>query len=131
MDSIRFLSVGDVLAFHADTIRSEGGADGLRDAALLESAVAMARATFGGQYLHAGLPAMAAAYLFHLCQAHAFVDGNKRCAILSCHAFLDVNGWEFDIGPDDLFALVMQVAASAMGKDELTRRMEKIIRPRN
>lgn len=47
-------------------------------AAGLESAVATPQATFGGEFLHASIPAMAAAYLFHLCQNHAFIDGNKR-----------------------------------------------------
>jgi death-on-curing protein len=128
--TIRFLSVEDVFALHADTIRNDGGADGLRDAALLESAVAMPRATFGGRYLHADLPAMAAAYLFHLCQAHAFVDGNKRCAVLSCAAFLDINGYEFRVSPDDLFEVVIKVADSQMSKDALTALTPHLIRRR-
>jgi death on curing protein len=130
MTSIRFLSVDDVLAFHADTISNEGGASGLRDPALLDSAVAMPQATFDGDFLHAGIPGMAAAYLFHLCQAHAFIDGNKRTAILSCHAFLDINGWEFSVSADELFDVVFKVADSSTSKDQLTLRLPKIIRPR-
>lgn len=126
-----FLSVEDVLAFHADTIAHEGGADGLRDPALLDSAVAMPQAMFGGVYLHDGIPAMAAAYLFHLCQAHAFVDGNKRTAILSSHAFLDVNGFEFSCDPDELYELVLSVADSSLSKDALTKRVSAVIRPRS
>ena len=130
MASIRFLSVEDVLAFHADTIAHEGGASGLRDPALLDSAVAMPQATFGGDFLHSGVPEMAAAYLFHLCQAHAFIDGNKRTAILSCHAFLDINGWEFSVSADELFDTVLKIAASTTTKDQLTLRLPQIIRPR-
>ena len=47
-------------------------------AAGLESAIATPQVTFGGEFLHRTIPAMAAAYLFHLCQDHAFIDGNKR-----------------------------------------------------
>lgn len=131
MQNIIFLSVDDVLALHADTIRHEGGAPGLRDAALLDSAVAMPQAMFGGVYLHPTLAEMAAAYLFHLCQAHAFVDGNKRVAILSCAVFLDVNGFEFSVIADELFELVMKVADSATTKDDLMKAMPGMIRPRS
>lgn len=113
MHDITFITVEDVLAFHADTIQHEGGAPGLRDPALLDSAVAMPQAMFGGAYLHPTLPEMAAAYLFHLCQAHAFVDGNKRAAIIACAAFLDVNGFEFSIAADELFELVIKVKSEA------------------
>ena len=56
---IKFLSVDDVLTIHADTIANEGGAAGLRDNGLLESAVLMPRQQFGGSYLHDDLAAMA------------------------------------------------------------------------
>ena len=62
MPSIWFLSVDDVLAIHEDTIANEGGLAGIRDPGLLESAVLMPQQQFGGEHLHAGLPAMAAAY---------------------------------------------------------------------
>lgn len=73
-----FLSLDEVLEIHEQQIERYGGSAGLRDAALLESAVATPQATFGGEFLHGSIPAMAAAYLFHLCQNHALIDGNKR-----------------------------------------------------
>jgi death-on-curing protein len=72
------LSLDEVLEIHEQQIERYGGSAGLRDAAGLESAVAMPQATFGGEFLHTSIPAMAAAYLFHLCQNHPFIDGNKR-----------------------------------------------------
>jgi death on curing protein len=60
---------------HADQIDRYGGTHGLRDRAGLESAIATPQATFGGVWLHDSIPAMAAAYLFHVCQNHAFLDG--------------------------------------------------------
>ena len=84
---IRFLSVDDVLAIHEDTMEHEGGLAGVRDPGLLESAVLMPQQQFGGQYLHAGLGAMAAAYLFHIAQNHPFNDGNKRAAAMAALVF--------------------------------------------
>jgi death on curing protein len=73
-----FLSLDEVLEIHEQQIARYGGPPGLRDAAALESAIATPQATFGGEFLHTSVPAMAAAYLFHLCQNHPFLDGNKR-----------------------------------------------------
>jgi death-on-curing protein len=73
-----FLSLDEVLEIHAQQIERYGGSAGLRDAAGLESAIATPQATFGGEFLHTSIRAMAAAYLFHLCQNHPFIDGNKR-----------------------------------------------------
>ncbi len=70
--TIVFLTIEDVIYFHANTIAHEGGMAGLRNRGLLESAVMMPQAAVGGRYLHREIPAMAAAYLFHIFQAHAF-----------------------------------------------------------
>ncbi len=125
MPSIRFLSVDDVLAIHEDTIASEGGPAGIQDPGLLESAVLMPQQQFGGEYLHAGLPAMAAAYLFHIAQNHAFHDGNKRTAALSALIFLEVNGVKLLPEPDALERTTLAVAASRCGKQELTQWMRQ------
>jgi death-on-curing protein len=87
-----FLDVDDVLVLHERQLPRYGGASGVRDAAALDAAVAMARATFDGELLHADLYAMAAAYAFHLCRGHPFLDGNKRTALLAALVFLDLNG---------------------------------------
>ncbi|MDP2350602.1 MAG: type II toxin-antitoxin system death-on-curing family toxin [Chloroflexota bacterium] len=88
-----FLTVPEVLALHKDQLRLFGGADGLRDAALLESAVAAPMSTFDGVYLHEGIFQMAAAYAFHLAENQPFLDGNKRTALNAALVFLDINGW--------------------------------------
>jgi len=116
----RFLSVEDVLVIHDNTIGVEGGAAGLRDAGLLESAVLMPQQQFNGDYLHKGLAAMAAAYLFHIAQNHAFFDGNKRTAVLAALVFLEINGVGALPEPDDLEEAMLAVAASEMSKDVLT-----------
>ena len=120
MAAIHFLSVQDVLQIHRDTIEKDGGSEGLRDIGLLEAAVAMPRQQFGGEFLHEDLVAMAAAYLFHLCQNHPFQDGNKRTAVMAAFVFLDNNGAEIDAAPRKLEGIVLRVAAGDMSKGEVT-----------
>ncbi|MGD9853905.1 MAG: type II toxin-antitoxin system death-on-curing family toxin [Planctomycetaceae bacterium] len=69
-EPIHFLTVDDVLQIHRRMIAEFGGTPEVRDVGLLQSAVSMPQARFGGQYLHAGVPEMAAAYLYHICANH-------------------------------------------------------------
>jgi len=117
---VRFLTVDEVLLVHAASIRIHGGSPELRDRGLLESAVAMPAAQFGGQYLHDDLSAMAAAYLFHLCKNHPFVDGNKRVALASAETFLLLNQRLFAATNDELVDLTLNVADGTISKAELT-----------
>ncbi|GKS64863.1 death-on-curing protein [Nitrospira sp.] len=125
MENIIFLSVDDVLLLHTDTIDIDGGSYGVRDHGLLDAAVAMPRQQFGGAYLHEDLPAMAAAYMFHIAQNHPFIDGNKRAAVLSALAFLTVNEIENLPPPKELESITLQVAAGELDKDALTKWIQK------
>jgi death-on-curing protein len=78
----RFLTLADVLEIHSDQIKRYGGSQGLRDRALLESAVATPAATFGGEWLHEDLQAMAAAYLFHIAQNHPWMGTSALVPLL-------------------------------------------------
>ena len=89
-----FLSLDEVLEIQEQQIAMYGGSSGIRDSAGLESAIATPQTTFGGEFLHRSIPAMAAGYLFHLCQNHPFVDGNKRVGANAAITFLLMNGWE-------------------------------------
>ena len=122
-----FLSVANVLRLHEMSIERFGGSPGVRDAGLLESAVAMPQASYGGTYLHENLFAMTAAYLFHISQAHAFVDGNKRTALAAALTFATLNGVRMNAGDDDLIEICLGVAAGEIGKDELTRRLRAVL----
>jgi len=114
-----FLTLDEVLALHADQIARYGGRPGLRDLGLLESALAMPRATFGRLYLHPSLPEMAAAYLFHLAGNHPFLDGNKRVGLAAAIAFLGLNGLWLEADPDELAELVLRTARGEAGKAEV------------
>jgi len=114
-----FLTLDDVLALHADRIERYGGSPGLRDLGRLQSALGMPSASFGGAFLHPTLSEMAAAYLFHISQAHAFVDGNKRIALAAALAFLDLNGQELVADPDRLGDLCLAVASGTASKADV------------
>ncbi len=119
MDPV-FLTMDEILEIHQQQIEMYGGLAGVRDAAGLESAIATPRASFGTGFLHASIPAMAAAYLFHICQNHPFLDGNKRAGANAAITFLLMNGWEPDFEPDELVELVLTVASGVTGKTALT-----------
>lgn len=118
-----FLTLEDVLEIHALQIRIFGGAEGLRDPGLLESAVAQAQASSGGVFLHDGLHAMAAAYLFHLVQNHPFIDGNKRVGLHAALAFLVANGVEIPTPAPEVYELTLEVASSKVSKEEVATRL--------
>jgi death-on-curing protein len=124
-----FLSLDEVLEIHREQIERYGGSDGVRDLAGLESAIATPQATFGGQFLHRSIAAMAAAYFFHLCQNHPFIDGNKRAGANAAITFLLLNGWEPRFEEDELVALVLSVASGVMSKPELIEIFETRCQP--
>lgn len=119
MKRIRFLGLEEVLALHADQIARYGGAPGVRDLGLLESAVAAPEASYGGAYLHGTLHEMAAAYLFHLAQNHLFIDGNKRVAAASMFMFLYVNDVDLTCDEDELVEITMGIASGERTKSEV------------
>lgn len=114
-----FLTLDEVLALHADQLERYGGSPGVRDMALLESALGAPRATFGGGLLHPTLPEMGAAYLFHIVRNHPFVDGNKRAGLAAAIAFLGLNDLWLEADPDELVQLVVGVASGRVGKAEV------------
>lgn len=133
--ALRYLGVDAVLAIHAEVLSAHGGGAGLRDRSLLESAVAAPQASFGGEPLISDTVEIAAAYLYYLCRNHPFVDGNKRTALAAALVFLQVNGRLRDPGQpeqhiDDWEALVLDVAASKLDRQETTRRLRALLRRR-
>lgn len=126
MKTPRFLSVDNVIELHRRTLEREGGAPGIRDSGLLESAVTAPRQTFDGEYLHSNVSSMAAAYLYHLVKNHPFVDGNKRAGALSLLFFLKKNAPEKVPGPEELERVTLSVASGAMSKEELVSWVESL-----
>jgi len=121
-----FLNIEDVLEIHTMQLARYGGGDGLRDQSLLESALAQPQATFGGEFVHDGLFAMAAAYLFHITSNHPFIDGNKRTGLLSALVFLDLNGIAIERESEKLYDLTMAVAEGRADKDEIAATLARV-----
>ena len=117
---VTFLEVDAVLRIHSRMIAEFGGSADVRDQGLLQSAVHMPQAKFGGKYLHEGLPEMAAAYLYHICCNHPFVDGNKRTALATAEMFVLINGFRVTASNDELNAITWSVAEATLSKAELT-----------
>ena len=122
------LSVDIVTEIHAEAISRFGGSEGLRDLALLESAVAAAQASFGGTSPFADTVEVAGAYLYYLCGNHAFVDGNKRVALGSCLVFLQLNGYTPAPDSEDWENLTLAVAAGVLSRDEVTATLRKLLK---
>ena len=108
-----------VLDVHAAQLALFGGADGVRDLGLLESALGRPLNKFA--YGEASLAALAAAYAFGIARNHPFVDGNKRAAFASIIVFLGLNGIDFDVPPEAATAIILGMAAGEIDEDGLAR----------
>lgn len=124
-----FLDVHDVLLIHEEQLARYGGAAGIRDAALLDSAVATPRATFGGEFVHEDLFAMAAAYAFHIAQNQPFTDGNKRTGLLAALVFLDLNGMLVADPAGRLYDAMIAIAERRMDKAGLAALLIELASP--
>ncbi len=121
------LTVEIVEEIHAEAISRFGGSDGLRDRAMLESAVATPQASFGGTSPYSDVVEIAAAYLFYLCGNHPFVDGNKRVGLGACLVFLQLNGYRPAPDSEDWEALTLAVAAGSLTRAETTERLRALL----
>ncbi|MEX2566306.1 MAG: type II toxin-antitoxin system death-on-curing family toxin [Cyclobacteriaceae bacterium] len=117
---IKFLKLEIILSFHDDQIRQYGGNPGIRDKGLLESALAQPEASFGGEYVHKNIFEMAAAYGYHICNNHPFIDGNKRTALIAIYTFLYVNGRKLIADKKVLYATMIELASGNLTKEELS-----------
>ena len=126
-DNCFHLTVEIVREIHAEAIARFGGADGVREMALLESAVAAPQASFGGKSPYVDLAEVAAAYLYYICKNHPFIDGNKRAALGACIVFLRLNGIEPKADGPQWEKLTLAVAASTIDRDETTARLRRLL----
>jgi death-on-curing protein len=127
-DDCFHLTVEIVREIHAEAIRNFGGLDGIRDEALLASAVFAPQSSFGGKSPYIDLIDVAAAYLFYLCRNHPFLDGNKRTAMTAAVVFLRLNGIEPARDSERWEKLMLDVAASKIDREETTARLRKLLK---
>ena len=118
----------DALTIHATLISETGGSDGLRNEGLLESALAAAENRHC--YDAADLVACAAAYAYHLTQAHAFVDGNKRVAAAMTETFLETNGSQLSMTDDEIVLLFLKIASGLLSRDQVEQLLRGKVSPK-
>jgi death-on-curing protein len=116
---MNYLTPEQVLFIHSRLVNETGGSHGLRDLALLESAVARPRATFDRKELYPVLFTKAAALMDSLINNHPFLDGSKRTGITATGLFLRINGWKLTAYSEELVAFTMRVAVEGLENDEL------------
>lgn len=124
------LTVSAVKAIHDEVLAAHGGSAGLRDEALLESAVAAPQATMLGNPVFTDPVEIAASYLFYLCRNHPFMDGNKRTALASCLVMLSENNLlpTEKLEVDEWEKLVVDVASSQIDRAETAKRIKLLLR---
>jgi death-on-curing protein len=126
MKKIYFLTLAEVTEIHADQIKHYGGSAGMRDINLLSSAVAMPYASYSGDFLHKDIFEMAAAYVFHICQNHPFIDGNKRTALVSALVFLELNGISISRTQDKLYKAMINISSGKMKKEDFAAILRRL-----
>jgi death-on-curing protein len=121
---MKYLTAEQVLFLHARLIEETGGSHGMRDVALLESAVARPQATFDGVGLHPDLFSKAAALMDSLIHNHPFIDGNKRTGITAAALFLRQNGRYLTATNPELEAFTLYVTESRPDVSEIAAWLE-------
>jgi len=118
----------DVMIIHARLLAETGGTAGLRDEALLESALTAAKNRH--HYEIADVVSCAATYAYHLTQTHAFLDGNKRVAAAITEAFLETNGFELTMANEEIVDLFLAIASNSLSREQIEQLLRNKVRPR-
>nr|WP_290226677.1 type II toxin-antitoxin system death-on-curing family toxin [Trichocoleus desertorum] len=126
---MRFLTLIEVLELHRRVIEQSGGALGIRDVGLLESAIAQPRMTFSGEDLYPSLIGKAAALGFSIIMNHPFVDGNKRTGHAAVETFLILNGMQISASVDEQEDLVLAVASGKLGREAFVEWLQQHVVP--
>ncbi len=128
-DEPRWIHRQALLLKHAESLRLFGGAEGLRDEGMLDSALTrpMNAWSYRGE---ARIPDLAAAYAFGLSKNHPFIDGNKRAAFIAYVGFLKLNGFNLKASQPDAYQTMMALAAGAMTEEEFAIWIERNSSPR-
>jgi death-on-curing protein len=126
---VKYLTAEQALFIHARIVVETGGAHGVRDIGLLQSATARPQATFGGSDLYPDIWSKAAALLESLAQNHPFIDGNKRTAITATGVFLEINGFRLETTQKELERFTLRVATRKMGSVDTRNWLEQHVVP--
>lgn len=120
---MKFVDKTSALIIHHKLIERYGGIHGLRDEGALESAINAAENRYF--YETEDLAKLAATYAYHLSQAHAFLDGNKRIAAAVAGVFLEINGAFLEATEDEVIELFLDIAASKLSREDVEEKFAK------
>ena len=130
MEEPLWMELADAIIAHDLELTAHGGSAGIRDAGLLDSALARPRNLWAYAESAPSLAVLAAAYAFGISSNHPFVDGNKRTALLVSFAFLDVNASEVIASQEDAFLIILGLAAGEITEEQLAQWFERNTAPR-
>jgi len=122
---MRYLTLAEIVDLHRLIIRATGGAEGIRDVAALESAIAQPKATFDMNDLYPSAVDKAAILCFSIVQGHPFVDGNKRAGHAAMATLLLLNGAEIDATLDEQEQTMLSLASGQMNRQQFTDWLRK------
>ena len=124
MKNIVYITLDTVVAIHDDMVNRYGGSHGIRDLGLIQSAIARPQSSFGGDDLYPNVFDKAAALFHSLMFNHAFIDGNKRTAIVSTSRFLFLNGFELDVSQEDFVVFPLLVENNYLSIEKISKWIE-------
>ena len=122
---MNYLTAEQILFIHARVIDETGGAHGVRDVGLLQSAAARPKATFGGDELYPDIFSKAAALMESLARNHPFLDGNKRTAVTATGLFLQINGLLLEAPQKTFERFALDMAVGKLAQGEATAWLKK------
>ncbi|MDP3037678.1 MAG: type II toxin-antitoxin system death-on-curing family toxin [Rhodocyclaceae bacterium] len=128
MTAWRWISKQALLLLHGESLAEHGGAAGMRDEGLLDSA--LARAPNLAAYDEPDAAALAATYGFGIARNHPFVDGNKRAAFLSVGLFLALNGYRLAATQAEATVIILALAAGEIDEAEFAAWLRIHLKPR-
>ena len=123
-----WLDIAVIYAVHDEQLAEHGGSAGVRDAGLLESALAKPQNL--AAYGHPDVIALAASYGFGIARNHPFIDGNKRTALVSVELFLDLNGYELTATDADCVLTMLALASSEIDEAAFAKWIRSNSKPR-
>ena len=121
MKKTSYISLDIVLAIHDDMVEKYGGSYGIRDLGLIQSAIARPQSSFQGEDLYANIFDKAAALFHSIIFNHAFIDGNKRTAMVSTARFLSINEYTFDVDDKEFVNFPLRVENNHLSIEKISK----------
>lgn len=121
---IIYLTLEQILVIHQDQIERYGGSHGLRDLALLESAIFRPQSSFSSKEFYKTIFDKTAALMHSLILNHPFIDGNKRTGIVSALVFLELNGFRLEVGTKELIKTALKIESKKLNLENVVKWLE-------